>query len=324
MSGIKKIIFAPFFLIALSALLYFYKPLLSDYLNTFFKEYGGIADFGFIAVLITISSLSFCLFATFSQNLKLTITLSILSALVPFIFLERSLALVTGVGLVLSLIICSFNIQTNLESYTNFQPSNILTSPTKLLSTFLLLTLSFGYFLHTNSIIQTQGFKIPDKIIDWAIELSLKGQNIPVKGDKYLAQIPTLTEEQINLLKQNPEVLEQYGIDPKDLDSLIPTTQKPVTKSENKNSLQIPTLTGIDLKDTLKSQIADSLNNMIKPYLFAVPAILAFLFYSLVSFCLWIISFFISPILSLIFYILEKSKFVKFEKEMREVKKIVI
>lgn len=303
--SVKKLLFAPLFLSLILTLTYLFKLVLDKYLEVFFGEWGGMLELGIIALVIVFAGLSYCLYITFTADVKYYLALAVLGSLTPFIFLKSSLALIAGIGFFISLSVAFFNLSTNLKTYVNFAPVNLLSSPVKTLNTLLLLSLALVFYFHSNSIIQTRGFKLPEPIIDWAIDLSMQGANIPVKGEKYLAQLPTLSQEQINLLKQNPEILKQYGLDPKDLDEVIP----------------IP---GMNLKDILKKQISDSSDQMIKPYLFAIPLILAFMFYSYVSLSLWIFSIFLSPTILLIFYILEKTGFVKFEKEMREVRKMVV
>ncbi|MBI2593548.1 hypothetical protein HYW44_02815, partial [Candidatus Daviesbacteria bacterium] len=272
------------------------------------------------------SSLTYCLYITFTTNVKYYLALASSGSITPFIFLKPELALIAGIGFLISLSIAYFNLSTNLKTYVNFAPVNLLSSPIKTLNTLMLLSLTLVFYFHSNTIIQTRGFKLPEPIIDWAIDLSMQGANIPVKGEKYLAQLPTLSQEQINLLKQNPEILKQYGLDPKDLDELIPNENSgPDIKSPNQSAVKItPSLPTANLKDIIKAQITDSLDQIIKPYLLAIPIILAFLFYSLVSFALWILSFFLSPAILLIFFILEKTGFIKFEKETREVRKLVV
>lgn len=319
----KKIFFALVFLILIIALIYSYKPVLDSYLDIFFSIYGGLYEFGILAIILTLASLSYCLYITFTQDIKFAAPVALTSLIIPFIFLKPQLAFVIGIGIFSSLAVVYFTLLASLKNYVNFQGANLLAGPIRTLNTLVLLTLTFGFFLHTNSIIAAQGFKIPNALIDWAVNLSLSQAGIPVKGEQYLAQAPTLTQEQINLLKQNPQVLEQYGISRKDLDALAP--QQSSQKSLNQNKVNIvPAIPGANIKDIIKAQISNSLDQIIKPYLFAVPAILAFLFYSLVGFCLWLLSIFLNPLIMLIFYILEKTGFIKFDKEMREVKKIVV
>lgn len=325
MSAVKKIIFAPFLILFITMTIYFYKLILDKYLEVYFSNYGGLYEFALLSLPLLFVSLSYSLFVTFSQDFKYALGVTVIASLTSFIFLSTNLSIVISLGLLISFILAFFNLQSELKSYVNFQPAKLLKSPIKLLNTFILLTLTFGYFLNANSIIQTQGFKIPDKVMDWAIDLSLKDQGVPVKGVKYLAQIPTLSKEQINLLKQNPQVLKQYGLDPKDLDQLVPADNTSSVKSANRNAVQVvPTPTGANLKDIIRAQMGNAMDAMIKPYIFIIPLLLAILFYSMASFTLWILSFFLSPILMLIFLMLEKTGFIKYEKQMREVKKIVI
>lgn len=317
----KKSIFAPLFIIFTAVTLYLYVSILNQYLEIFFKPYGGLAEFSILSVSIIFISLTYALFVTLAQEFKIVLIPIILTSLIPFAFLSTSLSIVITIGLLISFTLSYFNLQTNLKTYVNFSAPTLLTSPIKILNTFLLLTLAAGYFLHTNSLIQTQGFKIPDAIIEWAVDLSLKNQNPPVLGVKYLAQLPNLTTEQLNLLKQNPQILEQYGLSADDLDNFTPTSSQ---TSPNKNSVSvIPSIPGANLKDIVKAQISNMLDELIKPYLFIIPIILAFMFYSLGSLTLWILSLFLSPIISLVFYLLEKSNFIKFTTETRVVKKLI-
>lgn len=321
---LKKIIVAPFVLILISAVCFLYTQILSNYLEIFFKPYGGLVEFSTISLTILLSGLIFITYLTLTQDFKYALILGIVASLIPFIFLQTPLAFVIAIGFLISFILAYFNLQTNLKTYVNFSAAALLTPPIKLLNTFILLTLTFGYFLHTNSLIQTQGFKVPDQLIDWAVDLSLKGQNPAILGKKYLAQLPTLTEEQLNLLKQNPQILEQYGLRADDLEQFTPSSTS-TPSSPNKNAVSItPSVPGANLKDIIKAQISTSLDDLLKPYLFAIPAVLALMFYSLASFSLWILSLFLSPVISLLFLIFEKSGFIKFASETRVIKKIVV
>lgn len=333
MSFVKKLIFAPVFLILITTVSYFYQQILSKYLEVFFGSYGGLSEFALIAMPLVFASLCFALFVTFTQDFKYALILSIITALIPFLFLPTSLSLIIATGLIISLMVSYINLQINLRSYINFQPTVLLITPIKMLNTFLLITLAAGFYLHTNSIIQKEGFKIPDPLIDWAVSMSMSSAGMNFKGDKhsliprtlgnrqYLAQ--ALTSEQIELLKQNPGVLNQYGLKPEDLDALVPATT-PKKSSGSEPILQTIPLPSGNLKDVLKNQINSMIDQTLKPYMFVIPILLAFMFYSLASLIMWFISLFLSPLISLIFYVFEKTGFVKFEKEMREVKKIVI
>lgn len=327
---LKKLVFIPLALVLFATSIFYYQQILSQYLDIFFKPYGGLIEFGILAVLILLTSLSWIIFMSFSQSFKFLIIPLLISAVIPFLLFQSNIGLVIGTVYALGLLTTFFNLQTNLKTYINFKPSELLVPAIKLLNTFTLISFSLGYYFYVNTIIQTQGFKLPESLIDWAIDLSLQSQvqnqNPPVLGKKYLAQIPTLNQEQIDLLKQNPQILEAYGLDANDLDEFVAGTtpvNQPVSPNQNAVSIT-PTLPGANLKDILKAQITDSIESMLKPYHYAIPVILAFMFYSLSSLILWLLSFFLSPIISLIFLIFDKSGFVTYQKEMREVKKMVV
>ena len=324
---LKKLVFIPLALVLFATSIFFYQQILRQYLDVFFKPYGGIIEFGILAAIILVTSLSWIIFMSFSQSFKYLIVPLLISALIPFLLLQSNVGLIIGGVYALGLLTTFFNLQTNLKTYINFKPTELLIPAIKLLNTFTLIPFSLGYYFYVNTIIQTQGFKLPETLIDWAIDLSLQGQtqNPQVLGKKYLAQIPTLTQEQIDLLKQNPQILEAYGLDAADLDEFIPGAPSNEPISPNQNAVSItPTLPGANLKDVLKAQITDSIESMLKPYHYAIPVVLAFMFYSLSSLILWLLSFFLSPIISLLFLIFDKSGFVTYQKEMREVKKMII
>ena len=326
MNQMKKIAFTPLAVILWIGILFSYQSILNQYLDVFFRPYGGLVEFATLAAFILGFSISYSLFVTLSQSLKYTLPFIFLISLTPFIFLSSDLSLVLMIGFLIILTLAFFNFQTNLKTYINFKPTEILNSPIRILNTLTVFSLSFGFYFHTNTIIQTQGFKLPEPLIDWAIDLSLKQNNPAVLGEKYLAQIPMLTSEQLQLLKQNPQILESYGLNSDDLDQYIQDSlsDEPVSPNQKAVTLNPGSLIPqANLRDIIKAQISDSLDAIIQPYLFAIPVILAFMFYSLTSLTLWLLSFFIAPLLILIFYLLEKSGFIKFVTEMREVKKII-
>lgn len=154
-----------------------------------------------------------------------------------------------------------------------------------------------------------KGFEIPDSLIDTAIKIASPSETTSQK-----AQTPkfSISKEQINLLKESSALLEQYGIDPKILDNLSSSANNSVDSEE------------ILPQNIIKKTLKDQLQNALEPYLGIIPAVLtALLFFTLLSFAS-ILNLFIYPLLWIIFYILEKSGFVKFTTETRTVRKMVI
>jgi ABC-type multidrug transport system fused ATPase/permease subunit len=320
MPVVKKLIFAPLCIVLVLTLLFFYKPFLEKYLNIFLAEYGGVFEFGLLALIISITGISYCLYLAFTQNIKYSLIFAFIASITPFLFFPPSLALVIGIGMFASFLVVHFTLQSNLKTYVNFQPTALLSGPVKTFNSLLLLSLAFGFFLNTNSIIKSQGFSIPEEVIEWATDLSIKQSGIEVKGEKYLAQ--SLTPEQLELLQQNPEVLEQFGVSIDDVNQFV--QDDGIEKNQEAVKIVPSVKDNFSIKDKVKAQIRNTLEEMIKPYLFAIPFILAFLFYSISGFYLWLISLLINPLIILLFYIFEKSGFIKYQKEVREIKKMVI
>lgn len=75
-----------------------------------------------------------------------------------------------------------------------------------------------------------------------------------------------------------------------------------------------------DVKSLVKAQ----LNSALKPYQQYIPAFLAFTLYLAFQTIFYILNLLVPPLLWLIFLILEKTKYIHFELETREVKKLVV
>lgn len=98
-------------------------------------------------------------------------------------------------------------------------------------------------------------------------------------------------------------------------DSLIDTVLKMTPQPEAPSDL---------MNNLIKQTVNDQVQNLIKPYLSFIPAILALLLFFTLQSLTSILNLLIFPLLWIIFFILEKSGFIKFEIEMRLVKKMVV
>lgn len=306
MLTLKKLTFAPFFLIVFTILIYQLNPLLKTYNFIFSLSINTLTQFVVVAVLFSLSSLLFCIFVSLTLDWKFILAPAILSSLMPLLFLETSLAIILSVTILVSLFLTYLNLTSTLKSYLTFQPSSLLGPSIRHLSGFLILFFCLVYFLSLNKIIVQNGFQIPDSLIDTA--LNFAGQSESSLPDNS-PQI-NIPKEQLDFLKQNPDLLKQYGLDPSTLDSL----GQPDTK-------QLNTPLANDLiKQTVKEQI----NNFLKPYLGFMPAALAIMLFLTLQSLTSIINLLIYPLLWIIFYALEKTGFIKFTVEQRPVKKMVI
>lgn len=195
--------------------------------------------------------------------------------------------------------------ENKLKTYLTFEPSTIFGPSIRHLSTLLVIAISFTYFLAINKQVAQQGFQVPDSVIDTALKFSGPQQ---IQSEELVIQ-PSLTSEQIELLKQNPDLLKQYGLDPKILDNI---------NQPNKNNGSSIT------QNLIKQTVKDQLNSIINPYLGIIAPVLAlFLFLTLQSFTSFL-GLLIYPILWLLFIILEKTGFITFTTETRPVKKMVV
>lgn len=307
---VKKLILAPFVLILFAILIYQLLPFLKSYDFVFSLSLNTFTSLLILSALICLSSFLFILFASLSQDLKITLPATLLFALIPLIFLGISLALVLVVAIFVSLLLASLNLDSTLKSYLTFQPGSLLGPAVRHLSGFLILSFCVVYFLSSSKMVAQNGFQIPDSLIDTALKFSM-----PATPNNQLEQVqtslPQITPEQLDLLKKNPDLLRQSGLDPKILDSLSKPSQGTKTPNDLTNNL---------IKQTVKDQI----QGFLKPYLNFVPAILAVLLFLTLQSFTSIINLLIYPLLSATFYILEKSGFIRFEVEQRPVKKMVV
>lgn len=287
MNLVKKLIPAPIFLIVFALLIYQLVPLLKSYDVIFSLSSNSLIQLITLAFLILTAGLLFNLFVAFAQNWKMVLPVALIAAALPMLFLTPFLSLVFGLGVLISLSFNYLTLTNTLKTYLTFNPNSLISPSVKQLAGLLILAFSITYFLSINQIIQKTGFAIPDSLIDAALKFApIESSNPP---------------EQLELLKKNPDLLKQYGLDPKILDN-------PQNMTTN----------------LIKQQVKDQIQNLIKPYLNFIPAVLALLLFITLQSLTSIMNLLIHPLLWIIFYILEKTGFIKFTEETRLVKKMVI
>lgn len=76
--------------------------------------------------------------------------------------------------------------------------------------------------------------------------------------------------------------------------------------------------------DSIKQTVKDQLQNLLKPYLGFIPMALAVILFLTLQSIVSILGLLIYPLLWLVFYMLEKTNFISFTTEMREIKKMVV
>lgn len=309
MTILKKLIFAPIFLISFFILIYNLAPFLSSYDFIFSLSLDSFINFLILSGLIILSSFLFLIFATLASDWRISLPVGIISSFSTFLFLDMSYAFIFTAGLIISFLLISLSINSTLKNYLTFKPASLLNPSIRNLSTLLIISFCVVYFLSVSKIAQ-EGFQIPDSLIDTALKMSPVSAP-SVEQTPLPTQLPQITPEQIELLKQNPDLLRQYGLNPEILDTLTTQESTPQSPQEFSNNL---------IKQTIKDQMQDLLN----PYISFIPAILALLlFFTLIS-IVSLLNILIYPLIWLTFLILEKTGFTKFTIEMREVKKMVV
>lgn len=299
---LKKLIFALPFLIFLSLFYLSLLPFLKDPSSVVSINLGVFVRSITLLLYLILAGISYALLIGMSQSYKLVLPVILLALILPLVLgFDHILPLVLG-GLA-SLLVGFLIISKSLKSYLNFSPSQIFSSGIKNYVRLMILGLSISYFLVMSAQIEKNGFKIPDSVMD-PIIAAFTANSPASEISSAKSPFPGLSSEQTALLKQNPSLLKQYGLDPKILDNL---------PEEGSKSTDL-------IKATVNSQI----NNLITPYLKFMPIVLALLMFLSLTSVSSIIFIFVPPLLTLIFYILEKSQFIRFEKEMRETKKLVV
>lgn len=309
MQIVKKLIFAPIFLIILISLISRLNLYFSSYDFIFSLTLDTFSQFVVLSTLILFTSLSFIIFASFASSWKYILPVIILASLVPLLFTISYLGVALMVSLCVSLVLIYLTLENTLKTYITFHPSPIFGPSIRNLTFMLILSITIVYFLSINLIIQKNGFQIPDSLIETSLKFIPKRET-PTKSETPQPQIK-ISKEQIELLRQNPKLLEQYGLDPKILDTLDKPQNAPQTVE--------------DISDEfLKLALKDQLDKIIKPYLSFIPISLALLFFITIQAITSFLNILIHPLLWIIFYLLEKSGFLQFTTEMRPVKKMVV
>lgn len=300
----KKVIFAIPFLLLFYLFYFKLNPVFGDIYIIFNLDLQILIDLLVLVALLALASFFFVIFSALANDWRIILPTATVGAAAPLILSAQPLSFLMAGGTFASFLLIYFSLSNKLTTYIDFKPTTLLNPSIKTLITLLILIISITFYLKANMEIKQKGFEIPDSLIDAA--LKIVQPQTQVKGVQ-TAQV-TLTPEQIELLKQNPDLIRQQGIDPSLLDSLSPQDS-----GENQ-----------DLSGTLKPLLKEQVQKIIEPYLNYIPAILALLFFFTLQFFSSIILLPMPLFISGIFWILEKTSFIKFEKESREVKKLVV
>ena len=162
----KKLLFAPLVLASFISLIYLAAPITKSYDLIFSLSSNILITLISISILISFSSLLFILLAAIAQDWRISIPVATIGSVVPFLFMDFSLAVIFAAGIFLSLLLANLNLNMALKSYLNFQSSSLLGPSIKRLSGLLILTICIVYFFSAGKIISQNGFQIPPQILN--------------------------------------------------------------------------------------------------------------------------------------------------------------
>lgn len=298
--SVKSLPFGVIFLLSLTFFIYQLSPLLKSTDLLFSLNISSLSVIFSASAVLIFSCYLFVVFAALAGGWQIVLPFILVSSFPSLILLPAPASIIMMIGLVLVQLTVYFSLFNKLKKYLTFEPAVLFSPSIKSLTSLILLLCTIAFFTLTFQNILKNGFQLPDSLIDAALKFTPQS-NLQTEQAPQISIPP----DQLQALKQNPALLKQYGLDPSVLDNL--GSGKLVGSSQL-------------IKETVKSQ----LNSLVKPYQNYIALLLALIFYSTFAFTAWILSLFVSPLVLLTFYLLEKSGYIKFEKEMREVKKMVV
>lgn len=301
MGVLKKLLFAPFFLVSFYAFLYQGRVFLSSPTLILSLKLEALLSMIWLSVFALTASMLLIIFISLSQNWKYIFSVIFFANLFCFITFQTPANLILAVGFLSLSGLIYVILDNKLKSYLTFQPAALLTPSVKNFSRLLILLFSIAYLINITAAFKERPFEVPDEFLDIGLKVNPLQENTTDVMQQF-----KIDPKQLGDIKNNQALLKEFGLDPKALDSL---TQNAV-----------PNISNSFIKNTLKAQI----DNLIAPYQPMIPYFLSLLLFVTLTSFLSIISMVAAPIIWLIFLILEKIGFTKYQTEMREVRKLIV
>ncbi|MFA5932558.1 MAG: hypothetical protein WCV81_05105 [Microgenomates group bacterium] len=310
---LKKLIFAIPFLLSIVVFYIQAEPIVKDPTLLFSFDFNLLLQLIYFAVSITATSYFFITFASLTSDWKIVAPISFIGSSLVLLFIQPPEAYYLGIGLFLTFCAIFAQLLNKLtKDPTSFHTSDHINKPAKQLVTIIVLITSVIVYLSVTTSSQQMVSKMIDSVVNLSTDFVKNQQLTPQSEDNTQTSLPSLSSDQIALLKQNPDLLKQYGLDPSILNQLDTTNKKtPVTAQSI-------------AAEAAKPMITQQITDMIQPCLPFMPFIIAFIFYLNFQFFTSITTLVLSPLIYLLFYILEKIGFIKFEITTRQVKKLVV
>lgn len=302
----KKLIPAIPFLLLLAWFCLQLNPLIYDSTFLLALDTSLFIPLLFLLISLILTALFFVLFASLASDPKIVLPVSVLASTVPLLFLSSAAGLTLTFGLLITLTGIYFLLRGTLSSYITFKAATLLTPSIKQVVTLILLASAIAFYLSASAQIKENGFKLPDQLFETALNF-IPQQELPQAEQTGL---PSISPEQIRMLEQNPQLLKQYGLDP----VILETAKKQLNQSPQK----------LSTADLVKPMLEIQMQKIIEPYESFIPLILAAGFFFTLQSLASLLAILLPPILWVIFFILDKTGFTKYETETREVKKLVV
>lgn len=324
MHVIKKYVFLPLAVLALAGFIFFYLPFVNNPMLMFSFGYDILQQTILAVVMILLFSMLFSIYTMLANEPKFAVPGLILLGIVPFLLLEPISAVIAATGLFIVMAFTYFGLRRAMQTYVTFNPTAILLPLISSLSTLTLIVFTIPYYLSAQTFIQKKGIVIPEQILDVAISAATQNKDQTLVVDSQVDQpqlgtLPTLTKEQIETLKTRPDVLAQFGLSEKDLDMVMQTQTKQSQAGASPQEIQ-----QYSTNEIVKASLKKQMDNMLQPYKPMIPLVLALLFYVSLQTLASLGKILLNPLIWALFIILEKTKFITFTTETREVKKLVV
>jgi hypothetical protein len=313
----KKLLFAVPFLIFFTLSFYLANPFLKSTDILFSFDINLLKELLFLCLIIFLAGLFFTVFSSLADDWRYVSVVAVVAS-ATILLVPAPLNFIVVPASIVLLILCFWSLFGKLKTYFTFNPNIVLGGTVKSSAKVMVLLISLLYLFSIKQQVIDHGFKLPDNLVDTVIKFGPQVQDPTADTTTTTSSTPSLPAippDQIALLKQHPELLKQYGLTPQMLDSLIasPTTTKTTTSAASSPS-----------NTAIKKLINDQVQTIIQPYMSFIPYVLAGLFFITLYSLVGLVLLFTGPILSLTFWLLEKTEFIHFTTETREIQKMVV
>ncbi len=309
MSILKRIFFSIPFLICFI--------IFNNYLSIFLENTNNILSLNltvylqtlYLALFLILSGFFLIIFITLAEKWFLVIPVITIASVSSFLSYTPPIVYIMLIGSIISFLIIYITLLNKLKTYLSFSPTIILVPSIKHLVILLILISSISFYLIESSRIKANGFTIPTSILNQELNLVNSQLNQGV-GQNNLNSIPQISAQNLQILKNNPQALKQFGINPDIINNFIQNG------AVNINTQSVP-------QSFTKNLIENQMNAFIRPYLKFIAPVLTLLFFLTLTSFTSLLELLLTPLVGTCFWILEKIHFTSYQIEMREVKKLI-